>query len=163
MKKQLFLYLFVCSLMVNLFTYMYYNKGFTFLENRYDKLSKRTTIEKDSLSNLLFDANKFSLENNDNSQNYFEGKNVNEIIKRVNDALLTYNDNKEGNKFTGQVTMGSQKFIINKIKLLNHRWIIADYSDGILWGEVLLKYFVNNDNSISFEIIETQLYPKLKY
>lgn len=163
MKKQLFLYLFICALMVNLFTYMYYNKGFSFLENRYDKLNKRTTIEKDSLSNLLFDANKFSLENNDNAQNYFDGKDVNKIIKKVNDALLNFNDAKEGNKFTGQVTMGSQKFIINKIKVLNHRWIIADYSDGTLWGEVLLKFFVNKDDIISFEIIETQLYPKQQY
>ena len=163
MKKQLFLYLFICALMVNLFTYMYYSKGFSFLENRYDKLSKRTGVEKDSLTNLLFDANHFSLENNDNAQNYFEGKEANKIIKNVNDALLSFNDSKDGNKFSGQVTMGSQKFIINKIKVLNNRWIIADYSDGSLWGEVLLKYFVNKDDSVSFEIIETLIYPKQIY
>lgn len=163
MKKQLFLYLFICALMVNLFTYMYYSKGFSFLEKRYDKISKRATVEKDSLSNLLLDANEFSLENNDNAQNYFNGKDVNKIIKKLNENLLGFNDATEGNKYTGQVTLGAQKFIINKIKVLNHRWIIANYSDGTLWGEVLLKYFINKDDSFSFEIIETQLYPKQEY
>ena len=163
MKKQWFLYLFICALMVNLFTYMYYSKGFSFLENRYDVMSKRSTVEKDSLSNLLLDANQFSLENNDNAQNYFDGKDVNKIIKKVNDAILSFNDAPEGNKYTGQVTLGSQKFIINKIKVLNHRWIIANYSDGSLWGEVILKYFINKDNSCTFEILETQLYPKQEY
>ena len=46
-------------------------------------MSKRSTVEKDSLSNLLLDANQFSLENNDNAQNYFDGKDVNKIIKKV--------------------------------------------------------------------------------
>ena len=56
--------------------------------------------------------------------------------------------------------MGEQKFIVNKIKILNHRWIIADYSDGQLWGEVLLKYFINDNQTVSYQIIETQLFPR---
>ena len=47
-----------------------------------------------------------------------------------------------------------------KVKVLNHRWIIADFSDGEIWGEVLLKYFVNDDNSISFEVNQSLLYQK---
>ena len=160
MKKQLFLYLFILALMVNCFTYMYYSKGFLFLEKRYEKLNKKMTLKNDSLVNLLSDANHFAIESNDNAQNYFNGKDVTAISKTVVNGLLAYNDDPKGNQFTGQVTMGSQKFIINKIKILNHRWIIADYSDGQLWGEVLLKYFINDDASVSFEIIETQLFPK---
>ena len=160
MKKQLFLYLFILALMVNCFTYMYYSKGFAFLEKRYEKLNLKMTSKNDSLVNLLVDANHFAIENNDNAQNYFDGKDVSIITKNVTNGLLAFNDDPNGNKFTGQVTMGSQKFIINKIKILNHRWIIADFSDGQLWGEVLVKYFLNADDSISYEIIETQLFPK---
>lgn len=160
MKKQLFLYLFILALMVNCFTYMWYSKGFVFLEKRYEKFNKKMTSRNDSLVNLLADANHFSIENNDNAQNYFNGKDVSELSKNVINALLAFNDDPKGNPFTGQVTMGNQKFIINKIKILNHRWIIADYSDGQLWGEVLLKYFVNDDATVSFEIVETQLFPK---
>jgi hypothetical protein len=53
------------------------------------------------------------------------------------------------------------KFII-KVKVLNHRWIIADFSDGEYWGEVLLKYFVNDDQTITFEINQSLLYQKKK-
>ena len=160
MKKQLFLYLFILALMVNCFTYMWYSKGFVFLEKRYEKFNKKMTSRNDSLVNMLADANHFSIESNDNAQNYFNGKEVSEVSKNVVNALLAFNDDPKGNQFTGQVTMGGQKFIINKIKILNHRWIIADYSDGQLWGEVLLKYFVNDDATVSFEIVETQLFPK---
>ena len=48
----------------------------------------------------------------------------------------------------------------NKVKILNHRWIIADFSDGEIWGEVLLKYFVNDDESIAFEVNQSLLYQK---
>lgn len=146
--------------MVNCFTYMYYSKGFEFLEKRYEKLNVKMTSKNDSLVNLLSDANHFSIENNDSAQNYFGTKDYSVISKNVINGLLAFNDDKNGNIYTGQVTMGDQKFIINKIKVLNHRWIIADFSDGQLWGEVLLKYFVNVDASITFEIIETKLFPK---
>lgn len=56
--------------------------------------------------------------------------------------------------------MGDQKFIINKVKLLNHRWIVADYSNGKLWGEVLLKYFIEDDQTVSFEVMNSYLYPE---
>jgi hypothetical protein len=34
---------------------------------------------------------------------------------------------------------------------------IADYSDGEMWGGIT-KYFVNSDDSISFEVNQTLLY-----
>ena len=76
------------------------------------------------------------------------------------DKLLEFNDNPNGNPYTGQEKLGPNKFIINKIKVINHRWIIADFSDGDYWGEVLLKYFVNEDKSFSFEVNQSLLYPK---
>ena len=112
------------------------------------------------MQNLASDANHFSLEGNDNAINYFEDKDISAVSKVVTNGLLAFNDDVDGNKFTGQVKMGEQKFIINKIKILNHRWIIADYSNGQLWGEVLLKYFVNDDKSISFETVQSFLYPQ---
>ena len=77
----------------------------------------------------------------------------------VKNELMNYNDSPDGNKYIDQAKMGEQKFIINKIKILNHRWIIADYNNGQLWGEVLLKYFVNDDKTISFETVQSFLYP----
>ncbi len=168
MKKSLFLYLFIIAALMNVFTYKY----FTSKENSEQKsasgLNETTNNQtlSDSLTNLtntLYDANVFSLENNDRAQNYlYESNKINNIpafAEKVKQALLSYNDSPEGNKFTDQPKMGSQKFIINKVKLLNHRWIVANYSNGELWGEVLLKYFVEDNGSISFEIMNAYLYP----
>jgi hypothetical protein len=44
--------------------------------------------------------------------------------------------------------------------VINHRWIIADFSDGENWGEVLLKYFVKENNTFTFEINQSLMFPK---
>ena len=168
MKKSLFLYLFIIAALMNIFTYKY----FTSKENSEQKSVSVDTIQPDSkslsdsiarLTDKLYDADTFSLENNDRAQSYlYESNKINDIpafAEKVKQALLSFNDSHDGNKYTDQAKMGEQKFIINKVKLLNHRWIIANYSNGELWGEVLLKYFVEDNGSISFEIMNSYLYP----
>ena len=156
MKNSLFLFLFIIAVLMNVFTYKY----FSMKAEDEMKVNKSLNDSIVKFKDKIYDANYFTLENNDRAINYLNEYNMNEFINKVQQALLTYNDSKEGNIYTDQVKIGEQKFIINKIKLLNHRWIIADYSNGQLWGEVLLKYFVNEDDSISFEIMSTYLYPK---
>ena len=51
------------------------------------------------------------------------------------------------------------KFLINKVKLLNHKWLIADFSDGTYWGEVLIRYSLR-DGEIYLDPIEQLIYPK---
>ena len=48
--------------------------------------------------------------------------------------------------------------IINTIKLINHRWVIADFTDGKYWGELILRYYVNDDKSVDFEISDYLIY-----
>lgn len=160
MKKSLFLYLFIVAVLMNIFTYKYFSSKGTDEVKMLTEKNKKLNDSITSVSNKMDEANYFSLENNSRAQNYLENYEVNDLTKKVKDALMAFNDDPAGNKYTGQIKMNTQKFIINKIKLLNHRWIIADYSDGTLWGEVILKYFVNDDETISFEISESYLYPK---
>lgn len=166
MKKSLFLYLFILAILLNIFTYMYYSKKDVFDETQFKTTNTKL---KDSLASIALkyeDANYFSLENNQNAQNYFDSGDTENIISYekliplVKEKLMNLNDSPSGNPYTGQEKLGAQKFIINKAKVLNHRWIIADFSDGEYWGEVLLKYFVNEDDTISFEIIQSVLYQK---
>ena len=169
MKKSLFLYLFIIAVLMNIFTYKYFaskenskQKSATVVNDNPLITSKVLSDSIVSLSDKLYDANTFSLENNDRAQNYLiqnNVKDINSFAEKVKQALLAYNDDAAGNKYTDQAKMGEQKFIINKVKLLNHRWIIANYSNGELWGEVLLKYFIEENGSISFEIMNSYLYP----
>jgi len=166
MKKSLVLYLFILAVLMNVFTYMYYSKRVAFEESQFEKKSIKYKDSISAMTQKLADANYFSLENNDNAQNYFDNSNsktfiaYEKLIPYVTEKLLDYNDNPEGNPYTGQDKIGAQKFIINKIKILNHRWIIADFNDGEYWGEALIKYFINEDESVSFETFQSVLYQK---
>jgi hypothetical protein len=166
MKKSLLLYALILSLVFNIYTYMYLSKEVTFEQEKYKKTTVKLRDSLQSVTNKLSDADYFSLEKNENAQNYFESAKSDKIrnhvtlIPYVTAQLLDLNANPKGNPFTGQEQLGANKFLINKVKVLNHRWIIADYSDGEYWGEVLLKYFINEDESVSFEVNQTFLYQK---
>ena len=166
MQKSFLLYATIISVLLSVFTYMYYSKELAFTKDQNKTYTKRYQDSLSTLKSQLVDANYFSLERNDNAQNYFEATQQDKfiayekLIPYVTEKLLDYNQDPKGNPYTGQDQFGAQKFIINKVKVINHRWIIADYSDGQYWGEVLLKYFVNEDESISFEIIQSVLYQK---
>jgi uncharacterized protein YgiM (DUF1202 family) len=166
MKQSLFLYALILSLVFNVYTYMYLSKEVTFEQDKYKKTTTKLKDSLQSVTNKLSDVDYFSLEKNENAQNYFESaksekiRNFATLIPYVTGQLLDLNANPKGNPYTGQEQLGDTKFSINKVKVLNHRWIIADYSDGEYWGEVLLKYFINEDESVSFEVNQSFLYQK---
>lgn len=166
MKKSLLLYLFILSLLLNLFTYMYFSKSGKNTETTLVSQNKKLTDSLSVMNEKLMDADYFSLAKNENAQNYFDNVpgekaiQYDKLIPYVTEKLLDFNGNPKGNPYVGQDQLGAGKFVINKVKILNHRWIIVEYSDGEYWGEALLKYFVNEDESISFETIQSLLYQK---
>jgi len=166
MKKSLLLYLFILVLLMNIFTYMYFSKQLDFEQDNSSKTELRLKDSLVSMTKKLDDASYFSLAKNENAQNYFNPDNatktiqIEKLIPIVTEKLLDFNSNPKGNPFIGQDQIGANKFIINKVRILNHRWIIADFSDGEYWGEVLLKYFINEDESVSFETIQSFIYQK---
>ncbi|MCF6132182.1 hypothetical protein [Flavobacterium wongokense] len=164
MKKSLFLYLFIIAVLMNVFTYKYFSsKEASEKKDAVSDSLPKAPSDTTSTGKMTYDSDIFALENNDRAQNYlYESAQVKDIpafTEKVKQALFSFNDSPEGNKYTDQPKMGEQKYIINSIKLLNHRWIIANYSNGQLWGEVLLKYFVDEKGAISFEIMNSYLYP----
>jgi len=165
MKHSLLLYLFILSLLFTIFTYAYYSNQVQFQNTQIEKLTKKLKKKELEFNSKLKDANYFSLENNEKAQNYFtsnpdQKSDITSLIPSLKEALLKFNENPNGNPYTGQKKLGLNKFTINKIKVINHRWIIADFSDGKNNGEVLLKYFVKEDKSISFEINQSLMFPK---
>ena len=166
MKRSLFLYLTILAVLTSIFTYMFLSKEVAFEQNRYEKTTKKLRDSLRLVSNQLADANYFSLAKNEKAQNYFDNDNVKKpmdyakIIPLVTEKLMDLNEDPKGNPYIGQDKIGSNKFIINKVKLLNHRWIIADYSDGEYWGEVLIKYFIDDNEQVTFETVNSILYQK---
>ncbi len=158
MKKSLFLYLFVLAAIMNVFTYAYFSKEVKSENARMEAKVKKASDSTLVMYNQLVDEAYFSLAHNENAQDYLETYDYRKLTVDLNSTIMDMNDNPKGNALIPYDKIGDQKFIINKIKVLNHRWIIADFSDGKHWGEVLLKYFIEGDNKFTFERIDSQLY-----
>ncbi len=165
MKKSLMLYLFILAVLFNIYTYMYYSKQLKFENERYDKLKVQKTDSINSLNLLLEDATYFTLEKNDHALDYFENKRTGEyytaeqLIPYIVDNLMNYNTLPDGNPYVGFEKMNDSRPIINKATVINHRWILVDYTIGNIWGEAVIKYFINEDKTISYENAETVIYP----
>lgn len=169
MKKNLFLYLFILSLLALIFQQVTFKKAKDDkriqLEN--ERLVTEITAYQDTIAQLndeALDLMYFTLKHNDYALNYFEEFNLNpeEIIPQIEDAVYDTNFYEEQHPLVPFAATSGGKIVINKIKMLNHRWMVADFNDGPLWGEIFIKYFVNEDKTYSFETVDAFIYPEYK-
>jgi hypothetical protein len=153
--KKLVLYGLIFSVLLNIFQYMYSTKKFNFDADRAEKFRVKMT---DSLTKIVAekeDGDYFSLAHNDKAIDYLENYDVNKLMPQIKEKLMDLNSNPVGNKLIPYDGM-----VINKVRFLNHRWIIADFTGTSGWGEIIIKYFIEKDDSITFETAETLLYPQ---
>lgn len=172
MKRTLFMYLFLFTLLFVIFQYMNEKKIFEKQENKIEKqrniisnLKNELLTVKDSLeilSNENLSCNYFTLQGNENAMSYVEklGFESLEIESQVSEYMYDQNLVKEKNYLIPFEGMNG-KMKINKIKFLNHKWIIADFTDGRYWGEMILEYYVTKKNKIELNQISSLLYPSL--
>ncbi len=157
MKKNLLIYGLVFSVLVNIFQMVNSSRILKRSEEVSTISKKQLKIAQDSIVKLL-DNDKFSLDHNENAQEYYFEHNLKELETKVKEDLIAFNADKRGNKYVSYDQIGDNPFLINSIKILNHRWIIANFSDGKVWGEVLIKYFHNRDKPTDFETVESLIY-----
>jgi hypothetical protein len=126
------------------------------------KLESEVSILQDSVQKLqlqVFDMQYFSLQNNDDALSYYDHLGMENPSRYIADKLLETNEQKGDNPLIPYEGMESD-FKINKIKILNHQWIIADFSDGKYWGELFLKYELKDDMGIDFTMMDHLLYTR---
>ncbi len=164
MKSRIFMYLFIFALLYILFQFMnakkaseVYDKKISLLENKIEKKE----IENDSIISANLDLTYFSLESNEDAAAYFEdqGYDATKLANTISDQIISQNTASKDNPIVPFVGMEG-KMQINKVRLLNHKWIIADFSDGTYWGELFIVYDVKEDNTIDFEVVKSFLYPR---
>lgn len=161
MRRTIFLYLFLFAALWIVFQFVHNKKYSDNAEKRITKL-ERKLAQKDSIATAQKESvvalNGFSLAANVNAKEYYENseKPIDAIITQVSDAVI------EKNTATGNAlisyTGDNRPFMVNSVHVLNHRWLIADFTDNNTWGELLVRYFINDDNTIDFEVIEELLY-----
>ncbi len=168
MKKQLFLYLFLLTALLLLFVFVNTKKEIKSYEDKITKLKTFKTEQdnkyQDTIANLRIEAmelGRFTLEEDAYAIEhlYKEGIDYKELIPHIEDQLISLNIEEGGNPLVPFAPMFGDKMMINSMKMLNHKWIIADFSDGKYWGQVLIACTYNEDKTISFNTKDSFLYP----
>ena len=162
MKSRIFLYLFVFTALLVLFQYVTANNMQKALNSDVSRLQEQTEKMEDSIKTLnlkVLDMQYFTLENNDDALAYYDHLNLDNPSRYIEDKLLETNEMKGDNPLIPYEGMESD-FKINKIKVLNHKWILADFSDGKYWGELLIKYELKDDLSVDFTMLDHLLYAR---
>ncbi len=164
MKKRIFMYLFVFALLLIIFQYANSKRIFEVQNKKLDSATAKIERLTDSIQVLnaeMINQSHFNLERNEDAISYFEkdGYDVSELIPMIKDKIYSTNEVMGQHPVVPYASSEGRKMLINTVKLLNHRWIIADFSDGEYWGEVFVTYFINDDKTIEFNAVESFLYP----
>jgi hypothetical protein len=138
-------------------------------EKQIARFEERETRYEDSIMSLhdeALDLMYFNLENNDDALSFFEdqGFNTSELIPFIKDKIYELNEyNGDDHPIVPYASMTESKILINQIRLLNHKWILTDFSDGKYWGELFITYEINESGKLNFNLVEHFLYPIQNY
>jgi hypothetical protein len=147
-----------------LFQYVNSKRVFEDLNSKLEKSETKIQAYKDSLNimqDAFLDVSHFNLDRNEEAIGYFErdGYKIDELIPFIKDELYKLNVVKGEHPMIPYGSSEGRKMMINTIKMLNHKWIIADFSDGEFWGELLITYEITEDKHLKFNLVESFLYP----
>jgi len=163
------MYLFIFTLLLVLFQFVNSKSIIEDYDKNLKKADARELVLKDSISLLEDQVGKlshFNLNQNEDGITYWESRGVDAIklIPVVKDALYSMNDYEgEEHPLIPLSSVNGRKLIINTVKILNHKWLICDFTDGTIWGESLIGYDVDENDNIKFEEIRSTLYPVETY
>lgn len=159
------MYLFFFALLFVIFQYMNQKAIFESQDSDIQSLSEKLTKAEDSivaLNSRVADLNYFTLQGNENAMDYLDnfGYDPLEVENFVRDAIYDQNLIKGGNPLVPLEGMNGA-MLVNKVKFLNHKWLLADFTDGKYWGEMLLSYGFNAANELEFNTLGSLLYPNI--
>ncbi len=164
MKSRIFMYLFIFTLLLVLFQFMNSKSIIEDYDSKLTNLETKNAIYKDSITALKdqnFELSRFTLEFNDDAMSYFEdqGYKISELAPFIKDELYKLNVyDGDDHPLVPYASMTGNKMMINSIRLLNHKWIITDFSDGKYWGEMLVAYEIVDNKDLKFKLLDYWLY-----
>lgn len=162
MKSRIYLYLFVFASLIALYLYVSGKNRLEVSAGEISSYEARVTGLEDSLRDArleVLDMQYFSLDNNDDALVYYDHLKLNDPVRYISDKLLETNEQRGDNPLVPYEGMEND-FKINKIKVLNHKWIVADFSDGKFWGELFIRYELKDDLGVDFTLLDHLLYTR---
>lgn len=165
MKSKIFMYLFIFTVLLVIFQYV---NSKHILEN-YEESIKKSIAKNDTYKDSILTLNEtisemrlFDLQYDDEALDYFEdqGYNSMELIPFIQDELYKLNDYQgDDHPIVPYVSMTKNKMLINSIRLLNHKWLVANFTDGENWGQMFLTYEFLEGKELRFKLAEYFMYP----
>ena len=159
MRSKIFIYLFVFTALILVFQLVNSGKVVQYQAATIGEKTARIKELKGDLQELqsAYDEDVyFSLDQNEEAQTFFSDQNATEIINRVKDEIYASNAIKGDNPLVPYSGDG-RKFLINKVKVINHKWVIADFSDGTDWGELWMRYEIEGEK-VRLVVLDQLLY-----
>lgn len=119
-----------------------------------------TVTVKDSLEmykKLYDEAAYFSIDKNENAQKQFAPQEVETVMAKVVQDFSELNQQEGGNPLLPVDSTGNPTKV-NKMSVINHKWLIIDfYGEGVV-GELIIKYDYSPDKTTEFTVLDTVLY-----
>lgn len=164
MRRSLLLYLFVFAVLIGVVQYVTAKRMLESKNEEIENLESElalTNKKNDSLYSEYRSSRIFSLETNEEAISYLEqrGFKASEVAQRVEDQIISGNKVSADNDLVPYEGMEGQ-MRINKIRILNHKWVIADFTDGTFWGELFITYEIDDENNLILKTENSLLYPQ---
>ena len=157
--NKILIYLFGFSILIMIFFTINYSKisnssnsNSKILNKKIDSLKLKYDLLEEKFSDQVY----FSLDYNQEALKYFNDIEIDSLSSYIKDQLYDKNFTKNSDFFI-PISSAKNKFLINKVNILNHKWIIANFSNGTRWGEMWIEYYFNK-NKIVFDVKEYFLY-----
>ncbi len=162
MKQKIIFYLLLFFVLIALYQFISTRNMIQAKNGLIEAQAEEMVQMEDSIRNLQFtnlETQYFSLDNNDDALAYYDHLKLESPSQYITDKLLEANETKGDNPLVPYAGMEGD-FKINKIKVLNHKWILADFSDGQFWGELFIKYELKDDLGVDFSLLDHFLYTR---
>ena len=158
------MYLFIFTLLLVIFQFVNSKNIIEDYDKKLTKALDREKVAEDSLVLLKdnsFDIYSFNFDTNDDAMTYWEneGYRISEFVPFIKDQLMSLNVyDSEDHPLVPFASMTENKMLIDQIRILNHKWIMASFTDGTYWGEMLLAYTIEDKTNLKFKVLESTLY-----
>lgn len=105
----------------------------------------------------------FTLAQNQEALNHLDHTSMSAaaIEAAIYDQILELNASKDhnGNPLISYVGM-NKGFMINDIHIVNHKWILANFTDHNRWGDAVIEYTIDSEGGITLTTVKETLYEK---
>lgn len=166
MKSKILMYAFIFTVLLVIFQYVNSKNIIENYEMSIRKSESKVKIYKDSIlamNETISEMRLFDLQFDDEPLDYFENQGYDSmsLIPFIKDELYKLNEYKgDVHPMVPYTSMTKGKMMINSVRLLNHKWLVANFTDGKNWGQMFLTYEIIDGKQLKFSLKEHFMYPK---